>query len=93
MLLRIACSYFLFVLSLNVFATGYNYMDYRFHWTPAEISYFFATYNILMAFAGGWAIRGIVPKRLSEENGALFGISVQVLCRILICSVVAFGSN
>ncbi|CAM9626616.1 unnamed protein product [Ectocarpus fasciculatus] len=77
-LLWIACSYFLFVLSLNVFATGYNYVDYRFGWTPSEISYFFATYNILMALAGGWVIRLIVPKRLSEENGALFGISVQV---------------
>eukprot|EP00752_Nemacystus_decipiens_P005146 g4669.t1 len=78
MLLRIACCYFLFVLSLNVFASGYNYIDYRFHWTPPEISYFFATYNIAMALAGGWAIRGIVPGRLSEENGALLGISVQV---------------
>ncbi|CAN0474484.1 unnamed protein product, partial [Ectocarpus sp. 12 AP-2014] len=77
-LLRIACSYFLFVLSLNVFATGYNYVDYRFGWTPSEISYFFATYNILMALAGGWVIRFIVPKRLTEEKGALFGISVQV---------------
>eukprot|EP00903_Cladosiphon_okamuranus_P016910 g15589.t1 len=76
-LLQIACSYFLFVLSLNVFATGYNYVDYRFHWTPPEISYFFATYNILMALAGGWAIRAIVPKRLSEETGALFGIAIQ----------------
>ncbi|CAN0305662.1 unnamed protein product, partial [Ectocarpus sp. 4 AP-2014] len=75
---RIACSYFLFVLSLNVFATGYNYVDYRFGWTPSEISYFFATYNILMALAGGWLIRFIVPKRLTEEKGALFGISVQV---------------
>ncbi|CAN0531091.1 unnamed protein product, partial [Ectocarpus sp. 12 AP-2014] len=72
-LLRIACSYFLFVLSLNVFATGYNYVDYRFGWTPSEISYFFATYNILMALAGGWVIRFIVPKRLTEEKGALFG--------------------
>ncbi|CAM9485336.1 unnamed protein product [Hapterophycus canaliculatus] len=76
-LLRIAFSYFAFILSLNVFATGYNYVDYRFHWTPPEISYFFATYNIMMAIAGGWVIRFIVPARLSEENGGLFGIFVQ----------------
>ncbi|CAM9256889.1 unnamed protein product [Scytosiphon promiscuus] len=84
-LLRIAFCYFAFVLSLNVFATGYNYVDYRFHWTPPEISYFFATYNILMALAGGWVIRGIVPSRLSEENGALFGIFVQA------CAVTVSG--
>lgn len=77
-LLRIAFSYFCFVLSLNVFATGYNYFDFRFHWAPLEISYFFATFNTLMAFAGGIGIRFLVPKFLSEERGALFGISVQV---------------
>lgn len=84
MLLQIACSYFLFILSLNVFSTGYNYLDFRFHWTPMEISYFFATFNILMALVGGWVILWIVPKRLSEENAGLFGISVQVL--IILCS-------
>ena len=78
MLLQVAFSYFLFVLSLNVFAIGYNYLDFRFHWSPLEISYFFATFNALMAIAGGWGLRGVVPKRLSEENGALLGILIQV---------------
>ena len=78
MLLQVAFSYFLFILSLNVFAAGYNYLDFRFHWSPLEISYFFATFNALMAIAGGWGLRCIVPKRLSEENGALFGIFIQV---------------
>lgn len=80
LLLVVALSYFLFVLSLNVFSVGYNYLDYRFSWSPLEISYFFATYNVFMGLAGGLFIRWIVPRYLSEEYGALFGISVQV-CR------------
>lgn len=76
--MQIAFSYFLFILSLNVFAAGYNYLDFRFDWSPLEISYFFATFNIFMAIAGGWGIRRVVPTRLSEENGALVGITIQV---------------
>lgn len=80
LLLLVAISYFLFVLSLNAFSVGYNYLDYRFSWSPLEISYFFATYNVFMGLAGGLCIRWIVPRYLSEEYGVLFGITVQV-CR------------
>ena len=66
------------MLSLNVYSTAYNYFDFRFHWSPLDISYFFATFNASMAIAGGWAIRYIVPKRLSVENGVLFGFFLQV---------------
>lgn len=78
-------SYFLYVMAFNIFSAFYNYLDFRFHWTPLEKSYLFAAHNVSMALVGGLGIRSLVPERLSEEHGALFGISVQVGFVLLPC--------
>lgn len=77
-LLSLALSYFFFMMSLNVFSIMYNYLDLRYHWRPLRISVFFASYNALFALAAGIGTQYIVPKRLTEEQGALFGLSLQV---------------
>lgn len=67
-----------FSLSLNVFSVYYNYFDFRYHWSPLDISLYFSTVGILLALTSGLLIRFLVPKRLSVGRGVLLGLALQV---------------
>lgn len=78
LLLHISVCYLLFILSLNAFSAGYNYVHYRFDWSPFQISIFFAVFNSTLALSSGLVTRLLVPRLMSEEHGALLGTFIQV---------------
>lgn len=67
-----------FCFSLNAYTVYYNYLDFRYHWSALDISYFFSTFGVLLALTSGVIIRFLVPKRLSMERGVILGMLMQV---------------
>ena len=67
-----------FCFSLNVFCVYYNYLDFRYHWSALDISFFFSTFGLTLALTSGVVIRFLVPKRLSMERGVMLGMFLQV---------------
>lgn len=65
-------------MSLNVFSVWYNYFDFQFHWSALDISLFFSAFGLALAATSGLGIRFLVPQRLSEEQGVLLGLFLQV---------------
>lgn len=78
LLMQLAVVLACFSLSLNVFSVYYNYFDFRYHWSPLDISLYFSTFGILLALTSGLFIRFLVPKRLSVGRGVLLGLALQV---------------
>ncbi|CAN0218419.1 unnamed protein product [Ectocarpus sp. 12 AP-2014] len=76
-LMQLAVVLACFSLSLNVFSVYYNYFDFRYHWSPLDISLYFSTFGILLALTSGILIRFLVPKRLSMGRGVLLGLALQ----------------
>ena len=72
----------LYSLAINVYTIFYNYLDYRYHWGPLEISVFFSVFGVILALTTGLGIRIIVPKLLSEGRGIVVGMLMHVRCRI-----------
>lgn len=65
-------------MSLNVYLVWYNYFDFHFHWSARDISYFFSAFGLTVAATSGLGISFLVPQRLSEEQGFLLGLLLQV---------------
>eukprot|EP00752_Nemacystus_decipiens_P005145 g4668.t1 len=66
-----------FCFSLNVFCVYYNYLDFRYHWSALDISFFFSTFGLTLALTSGVIIRFLVPRRLSMERGVMVGMFLQ----------------
>lgn len=77
----LALCVFCCTLAFGIFGVYYNYLDFRYHWSALEISFFFSAQGLVLSLMTSIGIRLFVPKRLSEGQGTLVGFTLQVwLC-------------
>lgn len=69
---------FLLSLSVQVYRVWYNYFDYKFEWSPLEISIFISTFGLSSAIVSGALIRVLIPRCMLETQAILLGVSLQV---------------
>lgn len=63
---------------MNVFVVWYNFLDYKFQWSPLDIAFFFSAFGLALALVSGVIIRFLVPAMLSETQAVMLGLSLQV---------------
>lgn len=77
-LLLLSLCVFCVSMAVAVFDVYYNYLDFRYHWSALEISYFYSLLGVLLAATSSVGIRFLVPKRLSEGQAILLGFTINV---------------
>lgn len=85
-LILLALCIFCFCLALNVAGVYYNYLDFRYHWSALEISFFYSSLGVMLALTSSVGIRFLVPKLLSEGQGILLGLTLQVRLCFFLCT-------
>lgn len=93
-LMLLALCIFCCTLAVNVFGVYYNYLDFRYHWSALEISLFYSALGLLLALMSSAGIRFLIPKRLSEGQGTLVGLMMQVrLCFVSMRGSICEGAS